>query len=112
MTTAETFQQLLDEKGIPLPELGIRDIALSREDALLAVAFLKKESVPILGGDVYLKRGNKMEADVSSWHSDPKPGENRAEYLARSWATTEEYLRNFPQQPTGIVPFFSMVVGD
>jgi hypothetical protein len=110
MIASEDYQHLLDTKGIPLRELGIRDIALELDDALRAIDFLRKSSVPILGGDVYLLRGNNVELAYSNWHSDPKPGEDHARYLDRSWTTTEEYIKGFPHT-LDAKPLFSLVVG-
>ena len=110
MRAPQDYKHLLETKGIPLRELGIQDIALEREDALLAVQFLRKASIPILGGDVYLKRGAKIELAYADWHSDPHRGEDLDRYFERSWAGTENYLRSFSQPPDAM-PLFSLVVG-
>jgi hypothetical protein len=101
----------VDAKGVSLRSLGIRDIALERDDALRAVEFLRNASVPILGGDVYIKRGEKIELTYADWHSDPKPGENADDYLARSWATMESYIKAYPQ-PSNAATLFALVIGD
>lgn len=110
MIISEDYQKFLDDKGIPLKELGIRDIALERADALRAVEILRNASLPILGGDVYLKRGNKVESAYADWHSDRRSGEELDAYFARSWTTTEDYIKRYPQPPDG-TPLFSLVVG-
>ena len=76
----------------------------------LAVQFLRKASIPILGGDVYLKRGAKIELAYADWHSDPHRGEDLDRYLERSWAGTANYIRSFSQPPDAM-PLFSLVVG-
>lgn len=111
MKNAVDYQQLLDAKGVPLQSLGIRDIALERDDALRAVEFLRNASVSILGGDVYVKRGDKIELAYADWHSDPMPGESSNDYLARSWATTESYIKAYPQPSNGMT-LFALVVGE
>ena len=112
MTTSTEYQQLLTNAGVPLlQKVGVDEVALSRQDALRAVEILRRASLPILGGDVYFERRGDIESAIANWHADPRPGESRGEYLARSWATTETYIQKFPQQPTGILALFVLVVG-
>jgi hypothetical protein len=110
MLISESYQQLLQTKGVPLSGLGIRDIGLTREDALHAVSLLQKDAVPILGGDVFSRRGSKIEVAYANWHSDPKPGEDHDTYCARSWTTTFKYIEGFPDRPD-VEPLFALVVG-
>ena len=109
MKTSEDYQRLLKTKGVSLQELGIRDIALDRDDALLAVQFLQKAAIPILGGDVYLRRGNGIELAYADWHSDPKPGEELESYLSRSSSTAQDYVKNF-RQPMDATILFAIVI--
>ncbi|MBE7539308.1 MAG: hypothetical protein HS122_12960 [Opitutaceae bacterium] len=110
MMHATDFFELLEAKGVPLQELGIRDIGLRLKDALLAVQKLRESSVPILGGDVYVKRGDKIQLAYANWHCDPMLGEPYSEYLARSWATTETYIKAYPQSEDATV-LFALVIG-
>jgi hypothetical protein len=57
MKNSDRYQSLLDVRGIALSEqFGIADIALGREDALIAVDFLKEDGVPRIKkwGQIYL----------------------------------------------------------
>src|SRR5579863_863512 len=106
MLISEGYQQLLQDKGIPLSSLGIRDIGLTRDDALRAVSLLQRDSIPILGGDVFFRRGSKIEVAYANWHSDPKPGEDKDAYLGRSWTTTFKYIQDFPVR-SDVEPLFA-----
>jgi hypothetical protein len=96
MSAAKEYQRLLESKGLSLREHGVRDIALERADALLAVELLRKASIPILGGDVYFKRESGIELAYANWHSDPMPGEDRDRFVNRSGLETENYIKSFP----------------
>jgi hypothetical protein len=108
MATCNNYQKLLDAKGIPLTELGIKDIALVRDDALYAVSLLKKDLIPILGGDVYYRCGAKIRIAYANWYTNTKTGEDRDSFMARSWLTTIDYIRNFPNK-RDMEPLFGLV---
>jgi hypothetical protein len=111
MKFPEEYQHLLNTRGVALIEsVGVPEIALERDAALLAIELLRKASIPILGGDVYVKRGVTIESHYSDWYTDPKPGEIHQSYMDRSWLRTEEYIKNYPQPLDGI-PLFVLVVG-
>jgi hypothetical protein len=107
MNALQQFHTLLQNKGVPLTRLGLRDIALERSDALVAVALLRKASCSILGGDVYFKRGSEIEIAYANWHSDPKADENHVEFVHRSCLETENYIEQFPA--SGALPLFVLV---
>jgi Immunity protein 40 len=107
---SKDYQQMLSSKGVPLDGLGIREVGLTRDDALQAIGFLESESIPILGGDVYFRRGSKIETAYANWYSDPVPGEDRSEFLGRSWKRAREYIKDFPERQ-GVDPLFVLVVG-
>jgi hypothetical protein len=101
MNPSEDYKRLLEDKGIPLLDLGLREIALERDDALQAVKLLQKASVPILGGDVYFRRKSGIESAYANWHSDQAPSEGRDCYVTRSCLKTENYIKKFssPDSP-------------
>jgi hypothetical protein len=85
MLTSKDYQQLLKSKGIPLHALVIREVGHLREDALGAIGLLESASIPILGGDVYFRRGSNIEVAYANWYSEPVPGDSPSEFLGRSW---------------------------
>ena len=110
MLISEDYQQLLNSKGVPLDSLGIREVGLTRADALHAIGFLESKSIPILGGDVYFRRGSRIEIAYANWYSDPVPGEAQSEFLGRSWNRAREYIKTFPERQDAD-PLFVLVVG-
>jgi Immunity protein 40 len=96
MTALEEFNDLLASSGVSLASLGFRDIGLSRSDALRAVEVLRHTECAILGGDVYLRRGDRLEVTYDSWCTDPRPQEDHKVYLRRSWDKADAYIKNFP----------------
>jgi YD repeat-containing protein len=89
--------------------LGIREVGLFRTDALRAVEILRHGKLPILGGDVYLRRGDRLLVAYANWYADPKPDEDRDTYLRRSWDRAEAFLMNYPESP-GAKVLFAIVV--
>ena len=107
MNTFHQFQILLQNNGIPLDDLGLREVALKRNDALAAVDLLRKASRSISGGDVYFKHGNKIEIAYANWHSDPKADENPEQFMQRSCFETKDYIEKFPDSES--LPLFVLV---
>lgn len=105
------YKELLEARGLSLEDLGLREIALRRDDALLAVQMLRRASVPILGGDVYLQTGDGIEVAYDNWSSNSRFGEERHSYFTRSWDETEAYVRRYPQPRSAQIPLFVLVVG-
>jgi hypothetical protein len=110
MKSSDEYQLLLKAKGISLEQLGIRDIALERDEALLAVEILRKASIPIFGGDVYWKRGEAVELAYANWHSDPGLGEKPEHFASRSCLTAEDYIKKFCR-PLDATVLFALVIG-
>lgn len=109
MTSLNKFSNLMASSGVSLDTLGIRDIGLSRENALRAVEILRHENLSILGGDVYIRRGDRLEVAHANWYADPKPDEGREAYLRRSWDKAETYIKSFPEVADAEV-LFAIVV--
>src|SRR5664279_1108605 len=96
MNNPERYQNLLNEYGIRLEQFGLDDVALESEYALRAVKILCDEGMPILGGDVFFKRGAKIELAYANWHADQLAGETLDAFLERSCLAASKYISNFP----------------
>jgi hypothetical protein len=99
MKPVDRYQQLLRTRGVSLQAFGLRDIALEREDAISALEFLREDSVPVVGGDVYCQRDGRIELAYANWHCDPNAGEPPGDYLSRSVVAAEHYIKRFPERP-------------
>jgi hypothetical protein len=108
MRMCTDYHTLLVNNGIQLGIPGLKDIALQRADALYGVKLLRTTAIPILGGDVWFRRGSKIEPAYANWHTDGEIGEDKGAYLHRTWDSAERYIREFPV-PTGAEPLFVLV---
>ena len=109
MSHADAFEQLLAAKGFVLHTLGLRDVALLQPDALRAIEVLSESSIPVLGGDVYFRKGERIEPAYANWHTDPRPGENRLDYAIRSCRDSAKYIAGFPMR-ADVIPLFVLVI--
>jgi hypothetical protein len=98
MRISAKYNNLLIERGVSLARMNVRDVGFRRDDALLAVKFLKDAEIPILGGDVWYGREGHFEPAYANWYTNPNPDENQYSYSNRSCEAAEQYLRNFPEQ--------------
>jgi hypothetical protein len=102
------YRKLLETKGVSLESSGLREIGLNRSDAIHAVSLMQSNFVAILGGDVYFKKVVGIEPAYANWHSDPKDGENRDAFVARSCLESKNYIESFPL--TDAIPIFVLVL--
>jgi hypothetical protein len=105
------YKKLLDTKGVSLRSVYVSEIGLAREDALQAVEYLREASVPILGGDLYYIKGDKIVHDPASWSIDRKYAEPHNEYIQRSYQATIEFINRI-QGGDKEKPLFAFVVGE
>lgn len=108
MTMIEYYAQLLATKGVSLGKLGLREVALRREDALGAIRALRESSVPILGGDVYFEQQGNVEPAYANWYVDRQDAESRKDFADRSCSKAESYVAGFPTA-TDKQPLFVLV---
>lgn len=88
--------------------MGIGETALGREDALLAIGLLENALVPVLGGDVYLRRGPEIVPAYANWYCDRLEGESEDVYVRRCGAAARTYVERVPQHLED-VPVFVVV---
>jgi hypothetical protein len=100
---SKKYLRLLDEKGVSLSLLGLEEFALTREDALTAVETLRHDSVAILGGDVYLLRGARVELAYANWSAED-------DSTKTSWDIAFQYIMRFPER-SDATPVFAFVTG-
>jgi hypothetical protein len=53
----------------------------------------------------------KLRYTYDNWHADRKSEEDLREYLARSIADAERYIRNYPDPEDGII-FYSPTISE
>jgi hypothetical protein len=111
MHISEDYEALLAEKGIDLSDLSIAGSALRREDAFTAIKLLQRDSVPLLGGEVFLKENSKISFPVDLWTCEQKRGDTIHAYAIRSGEDTRAYITRLGD-PTGKEFIFKFVVMD
>ena len=68
-----------------LMELGIHDVAFSRNDTIKIINRLEKELLPILGGDVFLIEQGHVNGPISnSWYCEREYDESWYTFVRRS----------------------------
>lgn len=81
--------------GRNLDGIGVRNWALAREDALLALERLREIGVAVLGGDVYVVSGKAVVPSYDNWHCDQDAGEVAADFLSRSIDSARSYISSY-----------------
>jgi hypothetical protein len=78
--------------GCYLAPHGIKNWALRKEDALLAISSLADLGIPVMGGDVYIMSGDGLKSSYDNWHINRRSEETDDEYLKRSIFLSLDYL--------------------
>lgn len=90
------YQEFISEVGRPLASInpGSKEFALSLEDSKKAIAIMKKDELPILGGDVMTEKNGELTYAYQSWgmkyhsldwYTNKNSGESIEEYTQRSY---------------------------
>lgn len=90
--------------GRSLEDVGVRNWALSREEALVALAKFAEIEIAVLGGDVYLANGSIVELSYDNWYCNRDKFETISAYVERSIAAAKSYIMNY-KAPEGAVLF-------
>ncbi len=94
MKWSENIESILSI-GICLKNVGVNNWALNKKQALYAVEELKKNGVPILGGDVYEKQYCKFIQNYDNWFCDKKEYEKDEDFLSRSIQIAFNYINSY-----------------
>lgn len=95
-------------KGISLEPIGVKNWALSRQDALEALNQFLILQIPVLGGDVCeLTKGNP-EYNYDNWYCDRIPGESDLAFVNRSINKAKDYIISYNMEYRDKI-FFALV---
>jgi hypothetical protein len=106
MYEASDYDKFVESHGHQI--LGTYEYALSLSDALEALELAKTAGLPIVGGDVYVRRSETIDFAYSNWSINSRQGENATDYANRTWKETDKYLRRYPKGK-GEEPLFVLV---
>lgn len=81
--------------GISLEPLGVKNWALSKEDAVNALDRFYELQVPILGGDVCENINGIIQFNYDNWYCDRQPNESQFDFVNRSVAKARDYIESY-----------------
>ena len=118
MLIPDAYRRLEKEKGRCLRDMGVAGVAFLRKDVLDALEYLKGSQVVVLGGDVLkINSGaqpnsfhhGKPKPTYDSWHADRRSGEDLMDYIERSIAEAERYIRSYPDPEDGTILYCPVI---
>jgi hypothetical protein len=89
------FSKNLLDFGIPLNEHGINEIAWRYENVFDVIDILIQNKYSILGGDVYIIKGNEIESTYDNWYIEKSETDNQEAYLIKSRDKAISYIKNY-----------------
>jgi hypothetical protein len=94
--------------GISLEPLGVKNWALSQQEALWALSQCVELQIPILGGDVCEWGSGAIRYNYDNWCCDKLPNESHIDFVSRSIKKAREYIEHYTiNEPNKI--FFALV---
>ncbi|MDD4893556.1 MAG: Imm40 family immunity protein, partial [Candidatus Rickettsiella isopodorum] len=84
---------------------------ISKNDALVAIGILKKLNIPLLGVDILVEENGKFRHRPEGWYSElteHRDSESVDQYIKRSLADSESYLKEFRE--VGIGKYYYVLV--
>ena len=93
--------------GQSLEFIGVNNWALCKNDALKALSALEAINASVLGGDVYSKNKQFLEANYDSWYCERLNFEADLHYVERSIAKAKKYIESYSCVEKEV--FFSIV---
>jgi len=89
-----------------LENIGVRNWALTKEQALIALDQFEAEGIAVLGGDVYETQEEGLQSNYDNWYCNRKENESKSEFVSRSVAKARDYINNYKLNRT---VFFAIV---
>ena len=74
---------------------GIRNWALSKNQAIAAIEKLEHMGVAILGGDVLVLTEPRYDYSYDNWNCEQQLGESKTEFVRRSAEIARNYIENY-----------------
>ena len=76
---------------------GVRNWALTKSKALVALAELDAEEVSVSGGGVFVELGGRIRYTRDAWYCDPKADETAEAFIRRSIAEARRFITEYPE---------------
>lgn len=84
--------------GRSLEPLGIRNWALESNAALSALESLSDLGIGVLGGDVYVVDGGRVESNYDNWYCNKERGEPSTDFVSRSIFKAKSYIVGYQRK--------------
>lgn len=94
----EKLKQFKESKGKYLyKELGVKEWAFSKENAIIYLELMKQEKIPCLGGDVVAEEANgELRYVDSNWYYMKSEDDISQDiYVSNSISKAKDYIENF-----------------
>jgi hypothetical protein len=83
------------QRGIFLRDLGIKNWALSKDDALKALSELMIAKIPVIGCDVCEFENGIIQLNYDNWYCEPKKDELKSDFASRTIEMASSYIENY-----------------
>lgn len=93
--------------GSSLENSGVRNWAIGRQAALMALDRLAEIGVAVLGGDVYVSTDQGLESNYDNWYCNKNSGESESDFVTRSVKESINFIANYKMKNPEV--FFSIV---
>ena len=97
--------------GVSLESIGVKNWALSKEDAVKVLDKFYELQIPILGGDVCENINGVIQYNYDNWYCDRRPNESQLDFVNRSITQARDYINNYNSDNIENI-FFAFVPGE
>lgn len=107
----EQYLNYIKKHGVPRTSADGGEIALKRNEALSALAWLTDTETGVLGGDVYVREEDGyFRPTYANWHCDKIVG-SEAEFAVRSQQAARDFVMKYGE-PKGSDVWYVFVLDD
>lgn len=83
------------KKSISLKNIGMNELAWYGKDAIKAIEYLSNNGTLILGGDVYIISGQKINLTYDNWYYIPVESRTHQENIDAAKEKAVSYIQHF-----------------
>ncbi len=89
------ISEILEEGGISLESVGVKNWALSKEYALKVLEKFHELKIPIFGGDVCEIINGIIEYNYDNWYCEKEANESQFDFANRSIILARDYILSY-----------------
>ncbi|HRG33566.1 MAG: Imm40 family immunity protein [Saprospiraceae bacterium] len=99
------------KKGLSLEEIGVKNWALPKEDALSVLKKFHAMQIPVLGGDVCEIIDGVIQYNYDNWYCDRLSNESYSAFAHRSIEKAKDYIKSYKSNQSAKI-FFAFVLDE